>query len=1106
MNHKKHFTPTLLALSVAIASNAVWAQDPIDEKALSKIERTLSEVESKKVKEMKEAEEVEIIQVTGLRGSIVRSTLLKQMSNNLIDVISAEDVGNFPDTNVVESMQRITGVQINRTESGDADSFTVRGISQNRVELNGRSVAAGEGEGRNTNLGDIPSSLIDSLEVIKSPTADMKEGSLGATVNLKTKRPLSMKDGIINVNAKALYGDNIKKVYPNLSAIFAKKLEDTKYGDFGILFNGSYNNNERSGDILKVNNWGNKCDAYEKGNNGLIDRSNFNKCDTVYHAPDSFTQLQYENEQLRESLVTTLQWRPNDSSEYLFEATYNHKRNQQTRDTLTIANRIGNDFFDIDTFDERVGDDGFYHSFENVVHTGTERNLYNKFGELTNTVYPVASFDTNSAYLNNSNGQGNQQETTLFSLALQGQWFLDTMEIEAEATYSSSEYQHHYINHSLNFFSGNALTQQNQILRVDEGEGFRPVGNLLRVDLSDGDEVALDWQGNSTIDPTQFKLNAAQDDGYTHNPTTASFKVDVDYDLDFGDIDTLEFGIRFDRNTMERSHRFVHKCNRKNAYGANGPNGNSFEEGVDFSCEDPSISLTDLMAAYPDAVKTVDGFYTDPGVASIDSWIQISQDFWFNNQEDWREVFGYNDFGGYIDRPEEDYTLTEDSAAAYVKLNAQGELGNGFEYRGNFGVRGVYTNIDSVTTPGSTNLDGELVETTDNKNYTEWLPSLNLAIVHDLGIIRLAAAKVMVRPTFGQLKPTGTFNTFNGCNVFDPSDPYGNFSNDVPNPNLSAAEQERQEAQLYLKDSGGYDNTLPCPGIRGSGTVVGTIQLDPYTSNNYDLSFEKYWGEGNSASVAFFYRQVNADIERERFIAVVGVDPATQYVGEAGSGFLEGENISSVEGAELWRAKRWINGTQTTRRGVELSYTQFFDFLPEMWTGFGFTANYTLSKGTRPAAKFANDDGEELDFSLFGYNDLNTFEDKLAAARELEASGQISNVDLVDDLAFLPVQGLARHSGNLSLFYDKSGINTRISYNYKSKFLTGGNATNPIYTAARGQIDFAANYKINNRYTVRFNITNLTKTISKRYTRYEEILERSFYNDRVFSVGINAKF
>ncbi len=1050
--------------------------------------------------------EMEVIEVSGLRGSIVRSTLLKQMSNNLIDVISAEDVGNFPDTNVIESMQRITGVQISRSESGDATGFTIRGISQNRVELNGRSVAAGEGEGRNTNLGDIPSSLIDSLEVIKSPTADLKEGSLGATVNLKTKRPLAMKDGLINVNAKALYGDNIKKVYPNLSAIYATKLTDTKYGDFGLLFNGSYNNNEVSGDILKVNNWGNTCDAFVKGGDGLIDRASFATCgDNLYHVPASFTQLQYENEQLRESLVTTLQWRPNDDSEYLFEATYNHKRNQQTRDTLTIANRVNNNYFDVDTFDELAGEDGIYYAFDNVVYTGTERILYDALGEVTNTVYPVASFDTNAAYLNSSNGQGNQAETTVFSLALQGKWLFDNMQIESEATYSSSEYQHHYINHALNFFSGNPLTQQNQTLRVDEGEGALAIGELLRIDLTDGNEVALDWQGKSTLDPTNFKLNAAQDDGYTHSPTTASFKVDVDYDLDYGDLSTIEFGMRFDRNTMERTHRFVHKCNRNNAYGANGPNGNSFEEG-DPSCTDPSVSLTDLMAAYPDAVKTVDGFYTDPGVSSIDSWIQISQDFWFNNQEDWREVFGYNDFGGYIDRPEEDYKLTEDHAAAYVKINARGELGNGFEYRGNMGIRGVYTSIDSVTTPGNIDANGNLVETTDNKDYTEWLPSLNLAVVHDLGIIRLAAAKVMVRPTFGQLKPTGTFNTFNGCNVYDSSDPFNNFGYEVPNPNLTAAEQERQQAQEHLLSSGGYDGTSPCPGIRGAGTVVGSIQLDPYTSNNYDLSFEKYWGKGNSASVALFYRQVNADIERERFIAVVGVDPDAQYVGEEGSGFLEGQNISSVEGAELWRAKRWINGTQTTRQGIELSYTQFFDFLPNGWDGFGFTANYTLSKGTRPDAKFANDDGEELDFGLFGYAGLETFEEKLVAAKELKEQGSIANVELVDPNAFLPVQGLARHSGNFSLFYDKAGINTRVSYNYKSKFLSGESAVSPIYTAARGQIDFAANYKINSRYTVRFNITNLTKTISKRYTRYEEILERSFYNDRVFSVGVNAKF
>lgn len=127
--------------------------------------------------------------VTGIQQSLKAAADVKRNSARIVDAVVAEDIGKLPDNNIAEALQRITGVSI-ATDFGVGDSVSIRGLSQNRVELNGRTTTGDDRDG--ISLQDFPSSFLRSVEVIKTPTADMVEGALGGTVRMQTVRPLEL--------------------------------------------------------------------------------------------------------------------------------------------------------------------------------------------------------------------------------------------------------------------------------------------------------------------------------------------------------------------------------------------------------------------------------------------------------------------------------------------------------------------------------------------------------------------------------------------------------------------------------------------------------------------------------------------------------------------------------------------------------------------------------------------------------------------------------------------------------------------------------------------------------------------------------------------------
>lgn len=168
--------------------------------------------------------------VTGIRGSLSNSAAIKRNSNSIVDAISTEDLGKFPDSNVAESLQRIPGVAIDRS-SGEGRFVTVRGFGPafNTVLVNGRTFAS-DNQGREFSFDLLAAELISGAEVFKSSQAKLQDGGIGATLNIKTPRPLELGGFKAVFSAKGLYERNSGNITPQVFGLVSNTFADDTIG------------------------------------------------------------------------------------------------------------------------------------------------------------------------------------------------------------------------------------------------------------------------------------------------------------------------------------------------------------------------------------------------------------------------------------------------------------------------------------------------------------------------------------------------------------------------------------------------------------------------------------------------------------------------------------------------------------------------------------------------------------------------------------------------------------------------------------------------------------------------------------------------------------
>lgn len=193
--------------------------------------------------------DIEVITVTGIHASMVKSMDIKKSSDGVVDSIVAEDIGKFPDQNVAESLQRISGVAIDR-DGGEGQLISVRGLGPefNAVLVNGRTMATVSG-GRAFSFDTLASELISGAEVHKTQSAKLQDGSIGATVNITSHRPLSIGEFKAVASLKNTYDDLSGSNNPTFSGLISNTFDD---GKFGVLASIAYSDKDSRSDIAQT--------------------------------------------------------------------------------------------------------------------------------------------------------------------------------------------------------------------------------------------------------------------------------------------------------------------------------------------------------------------------------------------------------------------------------------------------------------------------------------------------------------------------------------------------------------------------------------------------------------------------------------------------------------------------------------------------------------------------------------------------------------------------------------------------------------------------------------------------------------------------------------
>lgn len=232
--------------------------------------------------------ELNEIVVTGIRASLQKSLDVKRDSLGIVDAISAEDIGKFPDSNLATAMERIPGVTVSRqsvsltgtggTSSGGGSSqITVRGFGPqfNETLYDGRQVPTAIGNSnRGFDFGSVGSDFVGQLDVLKTPDASLSSGAIGATVNIKFPKPFDHPGMQL---AGTLSGDDStgeNKVKPNGSLLFSDTFADDR---FGVLVDAAYSDSIVRGDHVNVQGW--------EGGNPAVPGSGLSACQLAGHGP-----------------------------------------------------------------------------------------------------------------------------------------------------------------------------------------------------------------------------------------------------------------------------------------------------------------------------------------------------------------------------------------------------------------------------------------------------------------------------------------------------------------------------------------------------------------------------------------------------------------------------------------------------------------------------------------------------------------------------------------------------------------------------------------------------------------------------------------------------
>ncbi|MGV8834848.1 TonB-dependent receptor [Cellvibrio sp.] len=1044
----KRFKKSLLAVSIVALSVPTFAQDnkPADEN-------------------------LEEVVVTGMRSSLDTAQELKRNADTVKDVITASDIGALPDKSVTEALQRVPGVTIERFAASEdpnhfADEGTgvlVRGLDRVRSEVNGRDSFSANPYG-GLNYEDFSPELLSSVEVVKNQTADLIAGGVAGTVNLVTRKPFDNDGTMSAFTAKGSYGDFREEFSPSFSGLFSTRWE-TGAGEFGFLISGSASEFKSRGDGVGVANYYTRGDAfigvYDQWG-GLVGIDPSSPLDgpalpgqaagTINYIPGQFSLRTAENDRERTGFTTSLQWQNTDETVVATLEHINSEASLEWRER--VIGTQGQGFAQSTRFGAilvpnadrpvTIDNDGYF-------QTGIMR---------PNAELPLS---TSSRW----NYTENTVEDSSLNVKLTP---TDRLTIELDYQHIQSDQIVHNYGHNSRFITNatNGVAPADAYLDLTSDT---PKIEFLSPKFTN--PGITDVWGSPRHD--MFYATALDQESF-NEAEADSFALDVQYELD-GAWKSVSSGVYYSEKEL------IVRDTEYSNWGA-----------INRGWVDSDINSASPLTI-PEEFETVDfsDFYKGGVVAGQDQFIfakmsnvidfigtarRSCEEGWNNApnggnaadsaSQDSPECFlASGDLGNRsplsVFAPHDVTSTTEERVEAYVRADFAWE-DLSMPVKANVGLRYVSYQLESsgylvLPAPVSaeaaavfnakypnlaalTSQTGQL-QTVDGTDYDTVLPSLNVALsITDDVIMRFGASNALYMPTLDQTR------------------------------NSRIVSMASTNVRQFPDQPAGPNNPIvDVIGVEINGIARNPF-LEPEEATNLDLSTEWYFAKAGSVTLAMFHKSIDNLFRERSFLAPVsnietGATETVSFSGPANDG----------------------KGSIT---GYEIAYSQFYDFLPGIWSGLGLQLNYTY-----------------LDQS-----DLNDMESGLGGVR-FDSQGNPINDGRNSFRAFtdLALPGYSDENYNIIGMFEYADVSARLAYTWRSDYLVTRRDSNefaPIYAKAAGYLDASVFYAINENWKVGFEASNLldTETETLAQINQEGLKKESlnFTTDQRFAISLKGSF
>jgi TonB-dependent receptor len=1092
------------------------------------------------------------IVVTGYRAALQSAISTKRESVVQVDAINAEDIADFPDTNLAESLQRLPGVSIDR-DNGEGRGITVRGLGGdfNRTRLNGLEALATAGSNdagtspnrsRSFDYNTFASELFSSLKVQKTPSAETDEGSLGATIDLQTGRPFDYKKRAFALSTEGSYQKNSGKWSPRIAGLASTRFAG---GDMGFLVSGAYSKSENELDqyarapgqsdyLYRGTQWaGNEnpqragfsaplgttfgtaitnpdAAAYLTGSDPaayakLYPGSPYNTPgrfdDSLVRIPALATLQQQEVKNERLGVTASYQWQMSSKTLLSIDGAYSRFKNRSTNNQISSVGL------------NRNNTNATYNTATNSITPVNARALYPGLcvPNAGSNLVPAQDcgtqlYGTTPAFATAVDASGNRVPSILGSAAVTpGGVTPANANIFSTNPFNLDPYDYYNNPNSVGYIpSSNRLAFRGQLIG-------RPAVDVLDANVTNGvaDYLVLrNVDFRSAADQSEYTTEFKQGSINLAHEFTDSFR--AVFTGGASESTNYTQGLLVEFNRMDSPGNFVY----------------DERDGGDM----PKIDFG-FDAANPANWEVVKGFSAIRNYQRRvkNTYKQGKIDFDWQVNDRFNLGFGasYREFGFITSLAERNNDLLnptlKEAGASVASVSKVVDFGQGLNVPAGTASQFLVPTIAGFQnlfdfTCNCVNKWGDWRLTTRRNGGRE-----NFSVTEkDTGFYFQADwnSEVFGRPFRGNVgtRVAITDVTSNGTTTAGrPIVGKNNYTDFLPSMNLVyepvddvivrfAASRVMARPLLGNLSPTITSISVPSDGSTvGASLTVGNPKLKPFRSTNLDASFEWYFARGGLFSVALFQKDIESFPQTILFTSSLSSFADAETIAAITAQFTNANQIAYLAANGPFTARQFQDAPGGYLRGVEVSYQQNFTFLPWIFKNLGAQLNYTYIKS-------------ELSYIL----DPGT----------QNAAGQQVNPQILGKGPFI---GVSPQAVNATLFYETKKLRARVSGAYRKGYSTqypiaagpcapgltnspanpsvaGTECNGPlvndfVYSKSTLNVDASVSYKFTDWLSVTAEGLNLTNQTTNRYAYQESnVVTQYASSGPIYRIGARLKF